>query len=696
MSGQALLVLAAVASGGVLLLALLPAAPTLVGAARGGAPLLRSAQFLLTGLAAIFATGAALDLALRLAAGGFGTRYVWQHTASYQPLGQRVSALLAGQEGTLLVWSLVVAVFALVAASLAGRASRADAAVAHAAYLTMTALTLALLATTLRSDPFLSFADAFPTVAAGTVPIEGRGLNPVLQNPWMPLHTALTFLGYGALALGFALALGQLLAAGRGDGRAIERGRATLMRAAAGSWLVLTLAILSGLLWAYEEMTFGWYWSWDPVEAATLAIWLVLTAALHAPAPATHAGPARWLATPFLVAGAWVLVVFAAFVTRSGLHPSVHAFAGGATAPFLGTLLALLVAALAAATLAARAGLRRASPSHDAARRPDPGRPPPSAPWAATALLSGLGALVVWGLAFPILASRIAGRPIELETAYFNLWGSLFAIAILSTLGLTMPGARLRGDRRALTVALLATLLAAALAPSERWRLLDPDQRVGLAPLYQAWGQLSALALLPPGLYALAATLDRWTRRWRDGGALERLRETGLALVHAGFVLTAVALALSTLLTTSVTLPVVPGASEPTRAGALAVHATELRRTDLSDARGAVVEQREALAVTVTVDGARVASGTAELTTYPDRGQARHARVLIDRGIWTDTQVIYHGVAESGPAGLPVTVRRIPLAAAVWWGLLLLAGGAGLGLAARLARAARPPAEAAA
>jgi cytochrome c-type biogenesis protein CcmF len=675
-SGQLLLLLAAAAVGGALLVGLRrPVAST--------GPTLAD-RTLLT-LALIFLTGAALTLALMLAAGEYEVRYVWQHSASYQPLTQRLSALLAGQEGTFLMWSLVTAALAALALRWARRAPPDDAPAARATYRLMLALTAVLVLLTLRSEPFQSFATAFPSTGTGAVPVEGRGLNPVLQNPWMPLHTALTFLGYGLVGLAFALGLAQLTRVARGDLVALDRGRAPLRRVVRWAWLAMSLALASGLVWAFEEMTFGWYWSWDPVEAATLAIWLVLTACLHAPSGAAAGSPARALAAPFLAATAWVVVVFASFVTRSGLHPSVHAFAGGATGAYLGAFLIALVATVLVVTALARARVVR----------PRTIEAPNGAPmWWATGLPLALAALVVWGLTYPIVAGAVMGGQVELETLYFNLWGSLLALGVLVAMGFTMRGARQRGDRRLLAGVGALTLVAALIAPSEGLRLLSAADRDGLAPMYRLWGQVSVLAFLPPAVYALMAIVDRLGAAWRRADTATRLREAGIAVSHAGFAVVVVALTLSTLLTTSVTVLIPPASDRSNAQAGISVRALGFERAETLDGRGMVVEQRESLALEVYAGSRLVSTGTAHLFTYPERAMGRHARVLLGRGALVDTQVIFHGLAEAGPSGVPVTVRRIPLAAAVWLGALMLALGSGLSIAGRRTgdRGQRPPA----
>ena len=665
-----MLVIAALAAGVSALLAAL-VGPVL-GRGRVSSAVSISVGRYLTWLLAIFLAGSVLYLALSLASGDFSIRYVWQHSAAYQSLVHRLSAILAGQEGTLLLWSFLAAMVALIAGERFERSPPQDPAGARFVRVVLLAIATLVLIVTVRSTPFQSFADAFPEAGASAVAVEGRGLNPVLQNPWMPPHTLFTFAAYALIGLAFAIGMTQLVRAAQGSFAAVSAWQAALLRSVRWSWLALTLALLTGVIWAFEEMTFGWFWSWDPVEAATLAIWLVLTACLHS-GRHESAGRRGALIGPILASLSLVAVVFASFVTRSGLHPSVHAFASGATGWYLGGLLALLLISFVAASLLA---WRRAARADGAG----PFLPRYSL---AFGLLLAAAALIVWGLSYPMLAGALFARTVELDTGFFNLWGYLLAIGLLFAIGVELKGRRRGEDRRLLGVFLALTVVAAFFKPVGGLELVAEERRVGTGILYGLWGQSSVLALLPPATYALLAVVERWWSAMRTSSRRARVRESGLAVIHAGFVMALLGVTLSTLFASSVTLAVNPFTGQLSSQSGTGVRIVDLERSETLDARGVVVEQREAATLEVYFGGALASAGQAQLLTYPERGMGRHARVLLGRGPGADVQVIYHGLAERTGDQVPVTVRRIPLVNLVWGGLTLFVLGFTLSVASR-------------
>jgi cytochrome c-type biogenesis protein CcmF len=623
-------------------------------------------------------TTAMLHLLVLLATGDFSVRYVWQHSASYQGPVRRMTAVLAGQEGSFLVWALFAAA---VAAWTAGRWRRsppteqADAAVVH---VIAASVALVVLLITIASAPFQAFADAFPSLDAAAVPAEGRGLNPVLANPWMPPHTLLTFASYALIGLAFAIAAMQLLRAAQGRVDDPQRWRNDGRLAARWAWLLLSAGLLTGVMWAYEEMTFGWFWSWDPVEAATLSVWLLLTAALHA--GGETGGRRQRVYAPLLVTLSFVGVLFASFVTRSGLHPSVHAFASGSVGRYLGLLLAALVAGVA--TLAVVAG--RKNPAARSRR--------PWLSWAAWLLLAGAG-LIVWGLAYPI-AAGLLGRTVDLDTGFFTMWGFVLAVCLLLLMGFGMQASR--GTRRdaglmlAFFVAL--TAVAAAVKPVPALELMSVERRATASAVEAFLGRASVLSLLPPAVYALIAVVERW---WSDRRTLPRAARalrTGSAAVHVGVVAIILGATFATLLSSTVTVGVSPATGVGHGEG-ITVHVTDLQRSEHLDSLGTLVEEREVAILEVRSERGLLAAGPAAVSTYPERAMGRHAGVLINRGLLSDTQVIYHGVAELRGDGVAVTIRRIPLVNLLWAGLLLFLGGMGVMLTSPPARPAeaQPP-----
>ena len=167
----------------------------------------------------------------------------------------------------------------------------------------------------------LLFADVNPFEQLAFTPANGQGLNPQLQNYWMTIHPPTLYLGFTAFTIPFAFAVAALLN-GRLDARWIELTHRWILL----SWLFLAVGIIFGMRWAYEELGWGGYWFWDPVENASLLPWLTATAFLHSIQIQEKRGMLKvWNMS--LVLLTFLLTIFATFLTRSGLIESVHSFA---------------------------------------------------------------------------------------------------------------------------------------------------------------------------------------------------------------------------------------------------------------------------------------------------------------------------------------------------------------------------------
>src|SRR5688500_10133509 len=259
---------------------------------------------------AAFGTTAVASLVLfaALVRHDFSFVYVAQHTSRELPTGYTISAFWGGQEGSLLLWLLVLTGYSAAAVLLNRRRAR-DLVVWVVPVLGAVALFFA----------FLLVAVATP-VALQTAPADGAGLNPSLQNPDMIAHPPLLYLGFVGLTVPFAFAMGALLAR-----RADERWIVSTRRWTLVAWTALGVGQLLGAKWAYEEVGWGGYYAWDPVENAALMPWLAATAFLHSVMIQEKRGMLR-LWNVLLVIGAFFLSIFGTFLTRSGILSSIHAF----------------------------------------------------------------------------------------------------------------------------------------------------------------------------------------------------------------------------------------------------------------------------------------------------------------------------------------------------------------------------------
>ncbi len=263
--------------------------------------------YLLMTLAVVVASGLLMYLLLTH---DYRLFYVTAYSDNSLPLNYLISTFWAGQEGSFLLWVLSSSILGLFLLRFA-RYYESRVMI----FYNLTVLSLIMLL--LKQDPF-RFHEG---LTAGMIPMDGQGLNPLLQNPWMVIHPPVMFLGYAATAIPFAFALAALWMR-----KYDEWTKATL------PWVLLSLitlgaAIMLGGYWAYETLGWGGYWGWDPVENASLVPWLFTAALAHG--MLLQRGRKRFRKTNLILAiSGYMFVVYATFLTRSGVLAdfSVHSF----------------------------------------------------------------------------------------------------------------------------------------------------------------------------------------------------------------------------------------------------------------------------------------------------------------------------------------------------------------------------------
>ena len=247
----------------------------------------------------------------------FRFQYVTEYSDPLLPWHYSLSALWVGQAGSLLVWGWFVAVLAIIFRFTVrgaagpwthGRRVPARSDLAFGTQMTYLAFLLAIMI--FAADPMA------PALVPGA---KGDGLSPLLQHPAMLIHPPIVFLGYAAWGIPFALAAAALIS-GRLDNAWLQQARPWSLFA----WTTLGGGILLGAEWAYEQLGWGGYWAWDPVENGSLMPWLTGTALIHG--LMTWRQGAFKKTTLFLAIATFGLCNFATFLTRSGIFSSLHAF----------------------------------------------------------------------------------------------------------------------------------------------------------------------------------------------------------------------------------------------------------------------------------------------------------------------------------------------------------------------------------
>jgi cytochrome c-type biogenesis protein CcmF len=412
---------------------------------RGRARLLESAGNAFYGAFAAAAV-ASLVLLSALATRDFSFQTVARSTSRELPIGYTLAAFWSTQEGSLLLWLLVLTGIGSVALALNRRLVREVmpwAIPILAGVATFFATLLVFVAT-----PF----------ATGPQPADGAGMNPSLQNPYMTAHPPLLYLGYVGLTIPFAFAMGAL-ASRRTDERWIVATRRWTLAA----WAFLGLGILLGAKWAYEEVGWGGWYAWDPVENAALMPWLVATAFLHSVMIQEKKDMLRvWNAV--LVALTFSLSLFGTFLTRSGILNSIHSFTESSIGPWFLSFIALVVAASTALIIVRIPLLRSRTKLESLVSRE-------AAFLYNNLFLVALALTVLWGVLFPIVSEAVRGVAVTVGAPYYDFFALVFGLPIVLLMGLGPLVAWRRASLRALgatvawpaTVALLAGVVLLAL-----------------------------------------------------------------------------------------------------------------------------------------------------------------------------------------------------------------------------------------
>src|SRR6059058_3226201 len=391
-------------------------------------------------LGAFVATAVAAGVLLHaLARHDFSFQYVAEHTSRELPLGYTLTAFWGGQEGSLLLWLLVLCGYSVAAVLTARRAGRA--------VLVWVVPTLALVGT-FFAVLLVFVASPFATQLA---PADGAGHNPSLQNPYMAIHPPMLYLGYVGLTVPFAFAMGALLAR-----RTDERWIVATRRWTLAAWAFLGVGQLLGAHWAYVEIGWGGYYAWDPVENAALMPWLAATAFLHSVMIQEKRGMLKvW--NVLLVVLAFCLSLFGTFLTRSGVVSSIHSFTESPLgAWFLGFICLIAIGSLA--LILNRLPILRSKTRMESLVSRE-----------ATflynnLLLVALALTILWGVIYPLLSQAVTGEAATVSKPYYNFFLHTFGLPLLLLMGIGPLVAWRRASLRALGRTFLWPLSAALAA----------------------------------------------------------------------------------------------------------------------------------------------------------------------------------------------------------------------------------------
>ena len=366
----------------------------------------------------------------------FSVENVWANSHSLKPMLYKVSGVWGNHEGSMLLWVLILAVFGAAVALFGGNLP----ATLRANVLSVQAgIAVAfLLFVALASNPFTR------------IPLqpEGRGLNPILQDPALSFHPPFLYAGYVGLSMAFSFAIAALIE-GRTDAAWARWVRPWTLAA----WMCLTVGIAMGSWWAYYELGWGGWWFWDPVENASFMPWLAATALLHS-ALVMEKREALKVWTVLLAILAFSLSLMGTFLVRSGVLTSVHAFAvDPQRGIFILTIMVVFIGG-ALTLFASRAPVLKQGGLFAPLSRE-------GSLVLNNILLTTATATVLVGTLYPLALESVTGSRISVGPPYFNMTFAPLMVPLLLALPFGPSLAWKRGD---LTAALERLLLAVALS----------------------------------------------------------------------------------------------------------------------------------------------------------------------------------------------------------------------------------------
>jgi cytochrome c-type biogenesis protein CcmF len=377
---------------------------------------LRRDELIDSGVRGLYATFAMVLLAsiglwTALLSRDFSLQYVAGHISSTMPTVYVFTAFWSGQAGSMLFWALILSMYSTIAISMS-RKRNPD--LTPWATGTLSAILLFFIATTaFKANPFIRME---------FLPLDGRGMNPQLQNPGMALHPPNLYLGYVATAIPFAFAVAALFTR-----RLDAEWLGVVRRWTLLSWFFLTIGIVLGMWWAYVELGWSGYWAWDPVENSSFLPWLTNTAFLHSIMIQEKRGMLRkW--NVVLVVVSFLLAIFGTFITRSGVIESVHSFAQSPVGPwfatffFLATGITIYLVGTRLQHLEAKAELE-SMVSREAAFLYN------------NLLLCGIAFAVLWGTIFPIISEWWSKEKITVGPPFFNTVNVPLGLLLLALTG---------------------------------------------------------------------------------------------------------------------------------------------------------------------------------------------------------------------------------------------------------------------
>jgi cytochrome c-type biogenesis protein CcmF len=389
------------------------AAISVAGARRRSRPLIESgigAFYLLTAIMGV----ASAVIVYAFVVGDYSIRYVQRYSDSVQPMFYKLTSYWGGLDGSIMFWVSLLAAFG--SAAIYINRERHRELIPYVVTVIACVEGFFLFLMIVHNNPFQTFLTETHT--------EGAGLNPLLQNFYMAIHPPTMYLGFVGLTIPYAFGMAALITGYLDDSwlRAVRRW--TMI-----AWLFLSIGLGLGMIWAYEELGWGGYWMWDPVENAGLLPWFTATAFLHSVMVQERRGMLRvWNVA--LVITTFFLTIFGTFMTRSGVVQSVHAFGDDPELARLFTIFMITLVVVSFGFVIYRLPLLRARNELDSWLSRE------AAFMVNNWILLFSAFFVLFATMFPTLSEAVRGERLTVGPPFFNQWMLPIGLTLLLLTGI--------------------------------------------------------------------------------------------------------------------------------------------------------------------------------------------------------------------------------------------------------------------
>ena len=365
----------------------------------------RSRRLVESGIGAFYLVAALMTAASAIIVHAFVTdnyaiKYVQHYSDAAQPLAYKIASYWGGLDGSIMFWVFLLSVFGSIAVYV-NRERHRELIPWVVATIAITEIFFIFLMI-VHNNPFATFL--------WVPPVEGKGLNPLLQNFYMAIHPPSLYVGFVAMTIPYAFGMAALITGHLDDAwlRAVRRW--TMI-----GWLFLSFGLTLGMLWAYEELGWGGFWGWDPVENAGALPWFTATAFLHSVMVQERRGMLRvWNVT--LVIVTFFLTIFGTFMTRSGVVQSVHAFGEDKKLATMFTFFMVAILTVSFGFVIRRLPLLRSRHELDSWASRE------AAFLANNWILLFSAFFVLFATMFPTLSEAVRGERLTVGPPFFNKW----------------------------------------------------------------------------------------------------------------------------------------------------------------------------------------------------------------------------------------------------------------------------------